>query len=104
MFAVVQVGGSQFKVGEGDNIDINGIDEKEGKSVTLDKVLMFADGHDIRVGQPFLKEVKITATVLKHFLNERVISYKYRRRKNSAWKKGHRQQRTSLNITKIAVQ
>jgi large subunit ribosomal protein L21 len=103
MFAVIQVGSFQFKVAEGDVINVSRVKNQEGKSVTLDKVLMFSKGSDIRIGQPFLKDVKVTAKVEKHLLNDKVIAFKYRRRKQSATKIGHRQKLTTLNITKIST-
>lgn len=101
MYAVIQIGSSQFKVSEGDVIDADRIEEKDGKDIKIDQVLMYAKGSDIRIGQPFLNDVKVTAQVIKQDLGEKVIAFKYRRRKDSAVKKGHRQKITALNITKI---
>ena len=101
MFAIVQVGSQQYRVKEGDTIETQRLDDKEGINVSLDKVLMISDGSTVKVGQPYLKGVKVTAKVVDHSLDEKVISFKYRRRKNSLWKKGHRQQLTTLHITKI---
>ncbi len=103
MFAVVQLGSSQFKVSEGDVVKANRMDSEEGDAITLDKVLMFVDGSDIRVGQPYLKDVKITATVVKHSLATRVLAFKFRKRKRSITQRGHRQRLTALNITKISA-
>ena len=104
MFAVVQVGSLQYKIAEGDVIDTQILDGEKGTSVNLDQVLLFADGTDIRIGQPFLKNVSVSAEILRQHLGEKVISYKYRRRKTSAWKKGHRQRLTALTIKKINPQ
>ena len=103
MFAVIQIGSSQYKVAEGDVIDTNRIHEEEGKKLTLDKVLVFAKGSDVRVGQPYLKDVKVQAKVVKHLSDNKVTAFKYRRRKDSSSKIGHRQKLTSLSIDKIAV-
>lgn len=103
MYAVVQLGSSQYKVSEGDTIEVDLMESEKGKSVTFDKVLLFADGNDVKVGKPYLKDIKITAKILGTVLGEKLISYKFRKRKGSAWKKGHRAQLTSLNITKIAA-
>lgn len=103
MYAIVQVGSSQMKVSEGDVIDAHRIKEEAGKSITLDKVLLFAKGSDIRIGQPYLKDVKVTAKVVGHHLDDKVVAYKYRLRKNSSSKIGHRQKLTALNITKISA-
>ena len=64
---------------------------------------MFSDGSKVRVGQPYLNDVKVTAKLEKQTAADKVVSYKYRRRKNSAVKKGHRQKLTSLSITKISA-
>ena len=101
MFAVVEVGSSQFKVKEGDTIEIDQVETEEGKNITLDKVLMFAKDSDIRVGKPYLKDVKITAAIVDHHRGKKVIAFKFRRRKRYSKKKGHRKDLTTLNITKI---
>ena len=103
MFAVVQVGSSQYKVSEGDVIDTQLLEGEENESIHLDKILLFASGSDIRIGRPFLKDVTVEAQLLNHHLGEKVLSFKYRRRKNSSWKKGHRQRLTSLTIKKITA-
>ena len=103
MYAIVQVGSSQVKVAEGDTIDAHRIKEDAGKSITLDKILLFAKGSDIRIGQPYLKDVKVTAKVVEHHSDDKVVAFKYRHRKNSARKTGHRQKLTALNITKISA-
>lgn len=103
MYAVIQVGSSQFKVAEGDTIHIDRLKDEEGSNITLDKVLMFADGADIRIGQPFLKDVKVTAKVEKHRLGDKVIAFKYRRRCNSSTKTGCHRKLTALHITQVSV-
>lgn len=103
MYAVVQIGSQQFKVSEGDVIDSVKTDVEAGKDLTLDKVLLLADGKDVRVGQPYLKGVKVTANVVKHDKSKKVIAFKYRRRKDSATKIGSRQFISTLNIKKIAA-
>jgi len=103
MFAVVEIGKTQVKVAEGDTIDAQRVKGEAGETLTLDKVLMFAKGSDIRVGQPYLEDVKITAKIVNHYSASKVIAYKYRRRKDSATKRGHRQKCTALSITKISA-
>lgn len=103
MYAVIQVGSKQYKVSEGDVIDATRLKDEAGKNITLDKVLLFAKGTDVRIGQPYLKDVKVTAKVVEHNKGEKLIAFKYRKRKNSASKIGHRQKQTALNITKITA-
>ena len=104
MYAVIQIGSRQFKVSEGDHISVNRLKNEKDKNITLNEVLMFAKGSDVRIGQPFLKDVKVTAKVVNHFSGEKLIAFKYRRKKSSAMKKGYRQRLSTLNITKISAQ
>ncbi len=102
MYAVVQLGSSQYKVKEGDVIEAQLLGKKDNESVTLDKVLLFADGQSVKVGQPFLTDVRVSAKVLGEVKGEKAFSFKYLRRKFSSWRKGHRQKYTRLSITKIS--
>ena len=101
MFAIVQLGALQYKISEGDVIESQLLEGEKGKSLTLDQVLLFVNDTDVRIGRPFLKDVTVTAEIKRQHLGEKVVSYKYRRRKTSAWKKGHRQKLTALAIKKI---
>jgi len=103
MFAVVQIGSSQFKVSEGDTISADCMGDKVRTDVKIDKRPEFPKGSDVRIGQPYLKDVKVTAKVVEHDLDDKVTAFKYRRRKDSSSKVGHRQKLTSLNITQIAA-
>ena len=103
MFAIVQLGSLQYKVSEGDNIESQLLEGEDGKSLVLNQVLLYSNDTDLRIGQPFLKDVTVTAEILHQHLGEKLISYKYRRRKNSAWKKGHRQKLTALTIKKTSA-
>ena len=103
MYAIVAVGHAQYKVSEGDTIETNQFPAEEGKNITLDKVLMFAHDSDIRVGQPYLPGVKVTAKVLDRHLGPKLVAFKFKKRKDSAKKIGHRQKLISLNITKITA-
>lgn len=101
MYAIVQIGSTQFKISEGDVIEPNRLKAEAGSEVTLSKVLLLARDSDVRIGQPYLKDVSVTAKVVEHTLDGKVIAFKYRRRKDSSSKIGHRQKRTALSITKI---
>ena len=102
MYAVIKVGSSQFKVSEGDTIFANRMTDEAGKNITLDQVLLVGKDSDVKIGKPFISGAKVEAKVIKHLLGEKVDSFKFRRRKNYAKRKGHRQQLTQLNIVKIA--
>lgn len=101
MYTIVQVGSSQYKISEGDTIHVKRLEAEEGKTITLDQVLLFDNDTDVRVGQPYLKNVKVTAKVIKHSLGEKTIAFKFRRRKGYAKTRGFRAQLTELNISKI---
>ncbi|MBF0521482.1 MAG: 50S ribosomal protein L21 [Candidatus Omnitrophica bacterium] len=104
MYAVVQVGVHQVKVSEGETVEINRVDGEDGKSIKLDKVLMYVNEGDIRIGQPYLSNVTVEAKVIKQtVLGPKTVAFKFRRRKNSASKKGHRQKLTAIHIAKITA-
>ncbi len=101
MYAIVQLGSQQYKISEGDIIEAQKIQAEKGKTVVLDPVLMYVHDETVKIGQPYLKDVKVTAEVMNQTKGEKVISFKHWRRKNKSWKKGHRQKLTALSIVKI---
>ena len=103
MYTVVQVGNQQIKVSEGDKIEVGRIIGKDGDNIKLDKVLMVVKDNDVRIGQPYLKDVSVEAKLVKQSLGDKTIAFKYRRRKSSASKVGHRQKLTALHIIKISA-
>ncbi len=102
MFAIVQLGAAQYQVSEGDVINVQRLDFEAGKSIDLDKIVLFVDGDDVRVGKPYVKDVKIAAKIVGEQKEKRVLTFKYRKRKNSSSQRGHRQVLTALSITKIS--
>jgi large subunit ribosomal protein L21 len=103
MYAVIQTGGKQYRVAEGDTLKIEKIVADEGASIELDKVLMVADGDQVRVGQPYIEGGKVTATVQSHGRAKKVHILKFRRRKHHMKRQGHRQWFTELTITGISA-
>lgn len=101
MYAIIEVGSKQYQVKKGDIIEVEKLATPEGKEVTVNKVLLLSRDKKIEVGQPYLKGIQVKLAVLKQFKTGRVISFKYRRRKSSRWKKGHRQQMTRLEVKGI---
>ena len=101
MYAIIEVGAKQYTVKKGDIIEVEKQAVKEGKDITLNKVLLVSKAQKVEAGEPYVKDAKVEAVVLKHIKGEKVISFKYRRRKSSHWKKGHRQQLTRLKIKEI---
>jgi large subunit ribosomal protein L21 len=103
MYAIIEVGAKQYRVEEGDIIEVEKQIAEEAKEMKLDKVLLVSKDKKIQIGQPYLKEAKVTAVVLKHIRGRKVVSFKYRRRKSSHWSKGHRQSLTRLKIKDISI-
>ena len=103
MYAIIEVGGKQYKVEKDDIIDIERQDKKEGQSLGLNKVLLIVDKDNIQIGKPYVKGAKVSASILKNLKAPKVISYKYRRRKSSHWKKGHRQHLSRIKIKEILI-
>ena len=101
MYAIIEVGAKQYNVKKDDIIDVEKQDGDKGKEITISKVLLLSKNKAIEVGQPYLKDAKVTALVVDQIKAEKLTSYKYRRRKSSHWEKGHRQQLTRLKIKEI---
>ena len=101
MYAVIQTGGKQYRVSEGDTLRVEKLGAEEGASVDLDKVLMVADGDDVKVGTPYVEGGKVTATVKTHGRGKKVKIIKFKRRKQHLKRQGHRQWYTELEITGI---
>ena len=102
MYAVIQTGGKQYRVSEGLKLKVEKLDVAEGDSIELDKVLMVANGDDIKIGTPYIDGGKVTATVKSHGRGKKVKIIKFRRRKHHMKRQGHRQSYTELEITGIA--
>ncbi len=101
MYAIVEVGAKQYNVKKDDIIEVNKLVAEKGKNIILDKVLLVGSSKTIEVGQPYVKSAKVEAVVLGQTKGEKTTAYKYRRRKNSHWEKGHRAQLTELKIKSI---
>ncbi len=103
MYAVFQTGGKQYRAGKGDRIRVEKLDAAEGDMVGIDRVLMVADGDDVRVGAPYLTGGKVSATIRRHGRGERIRIVKHRRRKHYHKEQGHRQHFTEIEITDISA-
>ncbi len=103
MYAVIQTGGKQYRVSQGDTLKVEKLGTEEGSSVELDKVLMVADGDNIKVGTPYVDGGKVTATVKSHGRGKKVNIIKFKRRKHHMKRQGHRQWYTELEITGISA-
>ncbi|ADC63079.1 MULTISPECIES: 50S ribosomal protein L21 [Allochromatium] len=103
MYAVIQTGGKQYRVSEGDTVKIEKLTAEAGDSVDFEQVLMVADGDDVKVGKPYLAGGKVTATVESHGRAKKVKIIKFRRRKHHMKRQGHRQWFTAVKITGISA-
>lgn len=105
MYAIILTGSKQYRIEPNSVIDVEKLTLRaHAKTVTFDKVLMFFDGKDVQVGMPFLKNVSVKGEVVSPLIKaDKVISYKYRRRKDWQWRKGHRQKFTRVKIKEIST-
>ena len=101
-YAIIQTGGKQYRVAEGDVIDVEKLDVEAGKDASLE-VLLFADGDNVKLGSPLLSGASVTAEVVDQHKGEKVIAYKYKRRKGYHRTVGHRRQLTKLKIKSICI-
>jgi large subunit ribosomal protein L21 len=104
MFVIVETGGNQYKISKDSVIDVEKLDGQEGDKIKLNKVL-FVQNEDgsCLVGQPLLNNINVEAQILSQYKDDKVISFKKRKRKNSRRKRGHRQNRTELKILNIKI-
>jgi large subunit ribosomal protein L21 len=102
MFAIIETGGKQYKVNEGDIIFVEKLDVADGDSVTFDRVLAISSDSGLSVGAPYLAEATVTANVIKNGKGKKIHILRYKPKKNEKKKIGHRQPYTKVQITKIA--
>ena len=101
MYAIIETGGKQYKVAQGDVVFIEKLDVEEGAEVTFDKVLMAGEGAEVKVGTPVVEGATVTAKVLKNGKAKKVLVFKMKRKKNERKKRGHRQPFTKVEITAV---
>ena len=101
MYAVIVTGGKQYKVGEGEYLKIEKLDVAIGEAVTFDRVLLIGNGEDVKIGAPVVEGAKVTAEVTEQGRHDKVTIIKFRRRKHSMTRQGHRQWFTEVKITGI---
>jgi large subunit ribosomal protein L21 len=103
VYAVVESGGKQYKVSVGQTLDVEKLDVELGESITLERVLLVADGADITVGQPTVEGATVSATVMQHGLGAKQVIFHYRPKERYRVKKGHRQPFTRIRIDEISM-
>ncbi len=101
MYAVIVTGGKQYKVAEGEYLKIEKLEEATGNSITFDRVLLVGNGEDVKIGAPVVEGAKVTAEVVSQGRHDKIRIIKFRRRKHSMKRQGHRQWFTEVKITGI---
>jgi large subunit ribosomal protein L21 len=102
-YAIIRTAGKQFRVETGKKVRIPSIEGETGASVRFDEVLVGSDGKNIQTGAPLVKGASVTAEIVRHGLGDKIVVFKFKRRKNYARKQGHRQGYTEVRITDIAL-
>jgi large subunit ribosomal protein L21 len=102
MYAVIESGGKQHRVEEGEVLRLEKLDAATGDSVSFDKVLMVGEGESVKIGEPYVEGGKVTAEVVTQGRGTKVRIIKFRRRKHSRKQQGHRQWFTEVKITGIS--
>jgi len=103
MYAIIETGGKQYKVQEGDILSVEKLNAGEGESVEITRVLAVVKDGEVVVGKPVVEGAKAVLKVLEHGKGEKVLIFKYKPKKNSRRTRGHRQPYTKVAVEKILV-
>jgi large subunit ribosomal protein L21 len=101
MYAVVEIAGKQYRVEQNDLVEVDLLPQKSGEGVEFDKVLMVCDGEKKMVGTPYVENAKVEAEVVDEVKGDKVIVFKYLRKKDHRKKNGHRQKYSRVKIKNI---
>jgi len=101
MYAVIETGGKQYRVQEGDTVFVEKLDLNEGEKVDFEKVLFVSKENDTLVGKPYVEGAKVEGTVLEQGKSKKVVIFKFKAKKDYRKKQGHRQPYTKVKIEKI---
>jgi large subunit ribosomal protein L21 len=103
MYAIFRTAGKQFRAEPGRKLQIPTLEAEPGAKLTFDEVLLGSDGKQVKAGTPVLKGARVTAEVLRHGKEKKIIVFKFKRRKNYARKQGHRQGFTEIRIDSVEL-
>ena len=101
MYAIIESGGKQYKVAEGDVVKVELLPNEVNSAIELDKVIAIENEGQLSIGNPYVAGAKVSATVLEHGKGKKVVVFRYKPKKNIRKKNGHRQPFTALKIKKI---
>ena len=102
-YAIIRTGGMQFRAEPGKTIRIPSLEAEVGAAVTFDEVLLGSDGTTVHAGAPLVSGATVTGEVVKHGKGDKIVVFKFKRRKNYARKQGHRQGYTEVRIKDIPL-
>ena len=102
-YAIIKTGGRQYRVAEGDTIDVDLLDVEAGKTATFGDVLMYSDSGKLTHGDPLISGAKVTAEVIEERKDKKVIAFKFKRRKGYHRTVGHRRKLSRVKIKSISV-
>ena len=103
MYAVIETGGKQYRVNEGDIVRVEKLAADVGSDVSFDRILAVGDGADLKVGTPIVDGARVSGRVVEQDRHRKIVVFKMKRRKNYRRKQGHRQYYTGVRIDKIEV-
>jgi large subunit ribosomal protein L21 len=103
MYAVIETGGKQYRVEVGTELEVETLEAEPGEAITIDRVLLVADGDEATIGRPLVADAAVHAEVVRRDRGEKLIIFKYRPKARSRVKKGHRQNHTILRITDVRL-
>lgn len=103
-YAIVEDGGKQYKVIEGNTIEVDRFPSEVGEEIDLARVLLVVDNDEVTVGTPLVSGAKVQATVVSQFKGPKIVVFKYKPRKRYRVKTGHRQRYTRLKIDSIVME
>ncbi len=103
MYAIIETGGKQFRVAEGDVIATDLHDVAVGSDITFDSIVLASDGNDIKIGSDALKGASVTGSVVRHGKGKKILVFRYKSKKRIRKLNGHRQPFAQVKITKISL-
>ena len=102
-YAIIKTGGKQFRAEPGKTLRIPSLEGEAGAEIEFSDVLLSSDGKTVTSGAPLLTGATVTAEIVKHGLGDKIVVFKFRRRKNYAKKQGHRQAFTEVRINEVSL-